>query len=531
VSTNQWSWKNVLIEKKLLIGFMLVIIVFFSAINCNAEIEQLAMGAKSISLGNAVTAYPLGLLSIHYNPAGLSHLKGKHFDYGITYVSALSITSRLEADPDFEGFFGFTDDPLAGTEGIAEPYAKLPLGLGIEITVLAVPFIGISYNAPGSRWTLAYGVYPTVGLGFYHPEEDDPMRFGGKSLYLMRLLLAAPAVSYKVSKSLSVGLSAGLGDVAMGLEMDMRAPNDLLALTRVLGELTEDIQVPILLSQLTLPYPWFGGGINPYEQIGAVQLDVADHFTTSYNLGLLWEPLDWFSAGIVYQSESKAKMSGPYELEYGEDFQNLIEWLGSTPLLLIVSAIFDLPYEPVQRQEGRATLEIVFPQRAQCGIMLRPFKRLRLMCDLHWNNWSEWENLTVVFDQEIQLVQLAKLLGYQPSADTLVFGLYFMDTLHLSYGLELQVLDRLFLRLGYEPKESMIPDRYFPAMLPLPVLTIYGAGVGLTLNRSVSLDLAVMYVDTETKKVPNNSSRNLNSTVFTDLISIMNRIWMFRLFP
>jgi long-subunit fatty acid transport protein len=497
---------------------MLVIIVFFSAINCRAEVEQLAMGAKPISLGNAVTAYPPGLLSINYNPAGLSHLKGKHFTFGITYVPTLSIIGRLEADPDFEGFFGFEDedDPLAGTEGTATPWVNLPFGLGTT-TSLIVPFIGISHNAPGSRWTLACGLYPTVGLGFNHT-EDDPMRFNVKSLTLMRLLLAAPAVSCKVSKSLSFGLSVGLGSSGAALEMDMRAPNDMLALTRLLGDITEDIQVPILLSQLTLPYPWFGGGINPYEKIGNIQLIAEDYLTTSYNIGLLWEPLDWFAAGIVYESESKTKMSGTYKMEYGEDFQNLVEWLGSTPLLLVVSAIFDLPYEPVQREEGRAVVWIEYPRRAQCGIMLRPFKRLRLMCDLHWTEWSAWQNLTVVFDQKIQLVQLARLLGYQYPADTLVFLLNFKDTLHLSYGLELQVLDRLFLRFGYEPKETPVPDRYFTGMLPLPDLTIYGAGLGLTLTRSVSLDLAGMYVDAKTKILPNNTSRNFNSTVFTDLV-------------
>ena len=46
-----------------------------------------------------------------------------------------------------------------------------------------------------------------------------------------------------------------------------------------------------------------------------------------------------------------------------------------------------------------------------------------------------------VFDQEIQLLQLVKMLGYTGGNDTLVLKRNFEDTWHWSVGLEYDILD------------------------------------------------------------------------------------------
>ena len=89
------------------------------------------------------------------------------------------------------------------------------------------------------------------------------------------------------------------------LQLNMRTPNDMVALTGALGEETKGLEIPVV-SELTLPPPWFNGGMNPYDTQGSLQMQLEDYITTSYNLGLLWKPYDWFSFGAVYQSESEA---------------------------------------------------------------------------------------------------------------------------------------------------------------------------------------------------------------------------------
>jgi long-subunit fatty acid transport protein len=48
-----------------------------------------------------------------------------------------------------------------------------------------------------------------------------------------------------------------------------------------------------------------------------------DYLTTSFNVGLLWQPSERFSFGAVYQSEFKADMDGDFRLEYTQDFKNV----------------------------------------------------------------------------------------------------------------------------------------------------------------------------------------------------------------
>ncbi len=83
------------------------------------------------------------------------------------------------------------------------------------------------------------------------------MRFLGKRLSIVRLVLA-PGISYRVTKTLSVGASFGLGLAWMGMDTRMRSPNELVALTGALGEATVGLEIPII-SELTFPPPWFGG--------------------------------------------------------------------------------------------------------------------------------------------------------------------------------------------------------------------------------------------------------------------------------
>ena len=46
----------------------------------NAELLQnLFIDNKAMSLGNAVTADPTGIMDIHFNPAGLTTLDGRQF--------------------------------------------------------------------------------------------------------------------------------------------------------------------------------------------------------------------------------------------------------------------------------------------------------------------------------------------------------------------------------------------------------------------------------------------------------------------
>lgn len=493
--------------------------LFFSCvISAHATIhEQLAVSTKAMSLGNAVTAYPPGVMSIHYNPAGLTRLENKEFSIGLLWPIKMEVTSSFSKDPDFEGFMGENDDPVAGTSGTTVGGAMYVPFIGSK-NILTAPNIGVSYREPQSKWTFGFGIYAPEGLGVRHKGDDNPARFGGEFIYNQRLIYAGPAVAYKVTDTFSVGFSVGLGQTAEGAGLIMRAPNDIVALTDVLGEATEGLEIPIL-SELTLPSPWFGGGLPTYGPLGSLSLDVHNDLDNSFNIGFLWEPADWFSFGACYQSEAKSRLTGKYSLEYSKDWQNFVGWFGSSPLTIIVAAMLDLPYQPVSQQTGTIFLEEwTQPQRAQFGIMLRPFKKLRLMCDLHWVNWSAIKKDVFVFDQDIQLFKVARLLGYPGAANELILERNWNDTYHVSAGAEYQLFDWLCLRVGYEPRPTSVPSRYYDLTWPVQSWKIYSCGAGIKLTSQMSVDLAFSYLKSDDFKLPNNTSLICNTTVFTKII-------------
>jgi len=531
--------------KKLILACCTAFSVLSMSMVCHAALfEQLAVSTRASSLGNAVTAYPLGPMALHYNPASLAKLEGTHFANGVAYIPIMKKTAKFTQGVDedgeyFEPFGGwFTDperkypDPIAGTEG-STTNGVMILPLIGDLPVLVAPHMGVTYKPLGSRFTFGIGQYVPYGVGMEHGDEGDPNRFLGRKVGIQRLIVAQPSIGYQVSDSFSVGFGVGYGISAMVFDSTMRTPNDMVALTGALGEVTEGLEIPII-SELTLPPPWFNGGLSPYEEVGKLDFLAEDFLTTSYNVGMLWEPTEWFSFGAVYQSESEADLSGDYTLQFEKQFQNVVNYLGRSPLTLIIAGMFDLPYKSVSSQEGTMTINIPFPARAQFGIMLKPIKRLSLLCDLHWTEWSAWEDTEIVFDQKIQLLRLAKLMGYTKGSDRLVIANNFKNTWHVSYGLEYQIVDNFALRLGYEARPTSVRNEYF-GPVPMPDMKIYSIGFGLKLDdmrkkkpkdamefqhqtsKPCSIDFCFTYLESH-YEVKSDSSVNLNSTVFTNAV-------------
>ncbi len=504
------------------ISFFLFLI-FCHPYSANAAFtEQVAISSKAVALANTVTANTPGLMSMHYNPAGLSELpEGKTFEQGFT-IPYMVKNVKFTADEDFEGFMntwgpqeGQIHDPLDGTESSTRgnirmylPIINRPLEVGVG------PSLGLASRAPGSKWTFSYGNYAPYAGGWTY-SRDDSTAFGGQSLYQQHMIYAALSASYQLNPSLSLGASVGLGLTAMGAEIVQRAPNEMVALTRVLGDATKDLYIPIL-SDLTLPPPWFGGGQSPYEKFATLDFRVRDDFTPNYNLGLLWQPKEWFSFGAVYQSEIKTQMTGGFTFHYSEQWQRMTAWNGSSPMTLIAAGMLQLPYQALPYQTGTLTTNYTFPQRVQTGIMIKPTKRLKVMIDLHWADWSVAKETRLTFDQDIQLLQLVKLLGYAEGNRDLVMQNDFEDSLDPSIAIEYQLSKKLTLRCGYSKRTTSVQKELRDLLgNTMPDMNFFGAGVGLTLpnNHKIDLSFGAMINDGKSK-IANNTSTNLNSTDF-----------------
>ncbi len=71
---------------------------------------NLSVDIRSLTMGNAVTADPPGISAIHFNPAGLTKLKGLQTDVqGI--IANFDVQREFSAPPGYN-VFGYSDDPL-----------------------------------------------------------------------------------------------------------------------------------------------------------------------------------------------------------------------------------------------------------------------------------------------------------------------------------------------------------------------------------------------------------------------------------
>jgi long-subunit fatty acid transport protein len=504
--------------------------------------EQMAIDTRSISLGNSITADPGGPFSVHFNPAGLDRTVGTEVAQGLNYIPVLEIKGKFTQGTDpstgklwapFGGWFNNGIDPEAGHTSTTEPLTWLPFVN--KLPILVAPYNGIVQHDKDSPFAYGFALVAPFAGGWNHNDADDPFRFLGKSVFLMRLVLE-PGISYRVTKSLAVGASFGLGLSFMGFETRMRSPNDMVALTGALGQATRGLEIPII-SELTLPAPWFGGGLSPYEDVGGLKFFAQDLFNPSYNVGFLWDPFSWVSFGGVYQSRADADMKGKYKWEYSPSMQRTVNWLGSSPLTIITASILGLPTSCPSLMEGNMSINVVYPARAQFGIKLEPLPRIKFLVDANWADWEAWKTQTIVFDRDMPLLQMAKLMGYQGGKRQMVVQNGFKNEVHLSYGLELGPFGPATLRLGYEDRPTSNTAAYF-GMLPLWDLKIYSIGIGLDESKKApprkikgfslsdflhqmlapdTLDLGFRYITSE-HKVNFNQSKNFNSTNFTDMI-------------
>ncbi|KPA10652.1 outer membrane insertion [Candidatus Magnetomorum sp. HK-1] len=502
------------------LSFTIALCLFFQSIlDCHATfVEQILGNTKTISLANTCTADPPGHMSVHYNPAGLSKLRdGRYISQGFA-GAYIQRNYKFTPDPSFQLMNEFTaveDDPLSYTTGKVKNARIFLPGIGpVDLPAIAAPVpLGISYREPGSPWTFATTIYAPYAGGLSH-DDEDPARFQGKSVYLQHIIMASPSFSYRVNEKFSFGLSIGIGMTALGLITDARAPNELVAMTKVIADATAGFEDSFNALDL---FPMFGGGIGPFDQVASTELTLRDSFTPHFNFGFLWEPKDWFAFGAVYQSPIKLNLEGRYKFTYSDQFKKVSEWLGGSALVEAFAMIFDIGTDKLENETGRVVMkDFQFPQRVQMGVMFKPFRRLKLLCDLHWANWSTTQKFVMEFDQKLQALRLLKLLGYTGGGTTMEYIKNFNDTWHYSVGIEYKLLDWLSLRAGYEDRQTCGHDNLFDLM-SLPDVDYYGAGIGLNLPRGIDIDFALGYLTYKEGDiyVPNDTSFNLNSNDFS----------------
>lgn len=470
--------------------------------------QNLFIDTKAMSLGNAVTADPVGIMDIHFNPAGLTKLDGRQIQVqlmNIMLAAEADFSLPADYDPADAGLLRIHDDPIlsngrAHSESTAAAYIP---GFGImpmHLPVLTLPSGGVSIQPPGSKFTFANAVYAPMAAGFAR-DDDDPGRYQAKQVALQRFTYLSPSVGYKVNEQFSVGAGFLFSHQAVAVKQDVRAPSVLIGvleeLQNAFGCFDETTGQPTGNDPLAPIITLCGGNVGPYDDVGELSIVTEETLSPSFNLGFLWEPTDWFALGVGYQSEAKAHLKGTYELEYTDDFADFFATFRSSIVGAIGGAIFSLP-TGAKKEAGLVSTKLTYPQHFQAGVKLRFLERFQLNLDAGWTDYDQWQSLYFEFDRQVSFLSTAKTLAPDIVTDTtLDMPLNYKSVWSYGLGLQYDLNSRVQLRMGYEPRQTSIPDNARSIQAPLGFAELYSVGLGYRWDLDTVIDLSLSFLQSE----------------------------------
>ena len=484
----------------------------------NAQLFQNLMlgNAKALGLGQAVTADPPGIDAIHFNPAGLTRLKGRQV--GIKVLAAdFSLVGRFDLNNPkvikrYEEL-GFSD-PLDGqTSNIENLSVYLPFLGFTDVPVPIAPLGGVSFNREGSKWTFANSIYAPMAFGFSRA-DDDPGNVHGKKLAFTILNYFNPAVGYQLTNTLSVGFALNFAYSALMAEVNYRNSGGVL------------IEISNLLDQAcgrtpAVDYTWTipaevlnicGGDLSPHEGLFDFRAEMEDDFSVGYTIGILWDATNWLSLGVVYQAEKITYLTGFMELDFRDmpDFGllGLISTLAENQVLEPILGLFDIPQDGLVREH--AEFKLTTPQHLAFGMSMRILPRLKLNIDVKWTETSTWESLPFEADENVGIFTLFTVLQIDGAGSRkLWYQRDYVDTVNWGFGLEFMLNERTDLRLGFEPRKTGIPDNKRDFTVPVADIDVIAVGFSRKVSKTSVFDFTIAAAKSE-MFVPAGSSTNGN---------------------
>lgn len=467
-------------------------------------LNDFSMGnPKALSLANAVTADPPGIDSIHFNPAGLARLKGRHRllkliaadvklsdSVGPQQVDA--VTSAL-----FSGINGddaYPEDPIANTSSTSNSAVMMvPNGGLTDVPLLAVPLGGMSLNTLGKRSTFGSAVYTPLAIG-YERDANSPGNYQAEKLAITRLTYFSPTLAFQLSKKLAIGFGLNFSWHGMGIETKLRAPQFLLAA----------LHDSVIDEGLNLEL--FG----PYDDIARLKMEMKDSSSSQVNAGVLYQVNDWLVIGASYQSETAASLRGSYRLDYEEAFVNSTSQTSGT--------LLDFVFNASAVETGDVKVSFVMPKRLSFGASVILMPGLKMNVDVKKVYMSAWKELEFRFSDNVDFLTIAGLVdGSDASPRRLTLPRAYEDAESWSFGFEYNYTDQLKLRWGYQNRERVVPRDRVDFMVPVGHGELYSVGASYVWSERSTFEFAYGLFKSGVSAGVNGSKNGL-STLPTDLI-------------
>ena len=482
--------------------------------------QNLSVGNPvALSLGNSVTARPPGTDAIHYNPAGLALLKNDYKQYKLQtamFRHQGSVSGQSPGVPFVPAEQPeYRQDPILQGEKsrsveVDSVSVFLPGFDHVELPFLLAPGYGFALRLKDENYVFANSALTLQAFG-YARDKDNVGAFNGQQFGITRIAYFNPTLALNLSDNLFIGGSLGFSWQGLGIK------NRTRTVLHTLGEINA-------LAAALDPNGALGLELSPYTDVGTLEIEVQDPLSLAFTLGVLWQPLPWFSWGLTYQSQGKAKMSGDFKITYTEDFNSTM--LRLQPAQGLLALIDGGPISGDKAQSGSVEIEYTHPQWIATGISLLVTPQVRFNMDVKWIDYSVTEQLEFQFDRNLDYLSLSSVVNYlfrhnvgddYTDRNVLRLPRKFQDVMDWSIGMEYYYNDVLTLRAGYEPRSSVIPEDRQDLLIPIGNADLYGLGIGYRMDAHSQLDMALGYLVTKVDIKPG-ESRNSTSIIEGDSV-------------
>ncbi|MGA1845708.1 OmpP1/FadL family transporter [Deferribacter abyssi] len=443
---------------------ILLLLVFSISFSYAGNVDTFGIGSKATALGGAFSAYADDPFAAYYNPAGLVQMKSFTASAGVHILN-----------PNLKIY------DYSATDGVGNNVSPYGQDFGDKSPTLIVPHIGF---ATPINDRIAFGLAAYVPYGLHVKWEDNPAQNAGAynsyESYYYRLVVS-PTIAYKVNDKFSIGFGISVGRSESGVYR--RIYND--ATINTLNNLITTYSINcnsnptnIYCQKLAVAQATNGKKI---------ETDVTDSVNWSYNVGIMYKPMDQLTLGLTYRSRTHTKFKGETEIKGLDPITETT--LNKARVYTSVDVNFSVDH----------------PEQIQLGIRYQPHKRVSIEADVVWTNWSIIDQYTANFEDPLL-----------SSTEKETFPRKWEDTKQVRVGIEWMVTDLLTLRAGYFYDPSPIPDDTFDLVWPDADKKVYSLGAGLNFGR-LSIDLVLQYIVAEYQRQIGGESENLNDTYADDV--------------
>lgn len=440
------------------------------------------IGTRGMARGGAFIAAPDSLLALHYNPAGLSYLKGFQVDISLSPVRMNGSFQRkcpciINREVVIDGM-----DAAALDAALEARYTKTA-----EVkSTLYIPFISAGYGIEALDTTLAagiwgpnsgrhqYGELPSPSLPRFPSAADDmPNRYSGIQM-----------------KTIEVNFGIGFG---MRPFKGMNIP--VLSRLRIGGMLMgyqsgNDQTVHMWLNSDVL-----GNTPESTSQDVPIVFNFKESLALNWSVGANLEIIDGLTIGTSFRGQRNITAEGTIDATLPADLQDSVKVVGNQVNVALATA-------PIFRT----------------GLQYEMPKLFRAEIAWVWEGWSAHDDV-VITPKDISF----DVFGSQTDLGVITARRGWQDTWSLRFGGELTVLEPMVtLQAGYFYEPSAIPTTEVnPSRIDLDK---HGFSVGAAKTMyGVTLNLAMQYTHLITTNVTDSTQTQIaafnDETAATDLLT------------